>query len=106
LEERALRARLSHQEVFAKMKSALFAVVVALGVGMMGCATSVDDPVTPAPAPEEQQDPPAQTLSGQLRTPQGELLTTIAVDHGFENVASKQHLPGPEPIPEALPGQK
>ena len=82
------------------MKRALFAVVVALGVGMMGCATSVDDPVEPTPAPEPQRDPPQQTLSGQLRDPQAQLIAAVEVDRGIENVMPKQRVPGPQPVPE------
>ena len=62
------------------MKRALFALVLALGVGMVGCATDVQDPVPPAPAPVAQKDPPAQTLSGELRDPQQQLLSGIGVD--------------------------
>ena len=79
------------------MKRALFALVLGLGVGMMGCATAVDDPVPPTPAPEEQRDPPAQTLSGQLRDPQAQLISTIAINHGYEAVPPKQKPPLPEP---------
>jgi hypothetical protein len=64
---------------------------------MMGCATDVEDPVPPTPAQEPQRDPPQQTLSGQLRDPQAQLISQIAVDHGYENVPAKQKPPIPEP---------
>lgn len=79
------------------MKRALFALVLGLGVGMMGCATDVDDPIPPTPAPGEQRDPPAQTLSGQLRDPQAQLISTIAINHGYESVPPQQKPPLPEP---------
>lgn len=84
------------------MNRALFAIgvgVVGLGMAMMGCATSVDDPVPPAPAPEAQRDPPQQTLSGQLRDPQQQLLSGIEVNRGLSNVPAKQVAPNPIPTP-------
>jgi hypothetical protein len=89
------------------MNRALFAIgvgIVGLSMAMMGCATGVDDPVPPAPAPEAQRDPPKQTLSGELRDPQQELLSGIAVNNGLENVPARQVPPGPTPIPE-VPAQ-
>jgi hypothetical protein len=85
------------------MNRALFAIgvgVVGLSMAMMGCATSVDDPVPPAPAPEAQREPPQQTLSGQLRDPQQQLISGIEVNRGFGNVPAKQVPPIPNPIPE------
>ncbi len=49
------------------MNRALIATV--MGMALMGCAVSADDPL---PAPEQQQpgkDPPAETFSAQLRQP-------------------------------------
>jgi hypothetical protein len=88
------------------MNRALFAIgvgVVGLSMAMMGCATSVDDPVPPAPAPEAQREPPQQTLSGQLRDPQNQLITGIEVNRGYESVPPRQVPPGPTPVPEQLP---
>lgn len=82
------------------MNRALFAMVLGLGMGLMGCATGVDDPVPPAPAPEEQRDPPNVALSGDLRDPQQQLLSGIEIDKGLSNVPAKQILPGPLPTPE------
>ena len=86
------------------MKRALFAMVFALGVGMVGCATDVSDPVPPAPAPVAQKDPPAQTLSGELRDPQQQLLSGIGGNNGLTDVPSLQHPRSPTPTPE-LPEQ-
>lgn len=44
-------------------------VIGLVGVVMMGCATNVDEPLPTPTAQEPQRDPPAQTLSGDLRTP-------------------------------------
>lgn len=82
------------------MKPALFAVVLGLGIGMMGCAAGVEDPLPPAPAPEEQRDPPKQTLSAELRDPQQQLMSGIAIDNGFSEVPIKQGPAGPLPTPE------
>lgn len=83
------------------MKTALFgfAMVLALGVGMVGCATDVEDPVTPAPAGEPQKDPPPQTLSGELRDPQQQLISGIG-SQGFSEVPVLQHPRIPTPTPE------
>ena len=78
------------------MKRALLIVAVALGVGMMGCATDVEDPIPPTPAPEPQRDPPKETLSGELRDPQAALISQIGVDRGFESVPAKQRPPLPQ----------
>jgi hypothetical protein len=49
------------------MTRALIGTVMALA--LVGCATSVDDPV-PAPEPQPPgKDPPAETFSGALRPP-------------------------------------
>jgi hypothetical protein len=83
------------------MKRALFAMVVGLGLGLMGCAAGVDDPVLPAPAPEEQRDPPKETFAAQLRDPQQQLLSHIEGNEAFDRVPAKQTLiPTPVPIPE------
>jgi len=82
------------------MKTALFAMVLALGVGMVGCATDVEDPVVPAPAAEPQKDPPAQTLSGELRDPQQQLISGIGTDNGLRDVPVLQHPRIPTPTPE------
>ena len=75
------------------MKRALFAMAVGLGFAMMGCATDVEDPVPQAPAPEAQRDPPQQTLSGQLRDPEAQLISAIAINHGLQDVPAKQKPP-------------
>lgn len=82
------------------MSRALFAMVLGLGMGLMGCATDVDDPVPPTPAPEAQREPPRQALSITLRDPQQDLLDAIDVDRGFSKVPAKQTPPGPLPTPE------
>ena len=82
------------------MNRSLFAMALGFGMGLMGCATGVDDPVPQAPAPEEQRDPPTQALSGELRDPQQQLLSGIEVGRGFSDVPIKQAPPGPIPTPE------
>jgi hypothetical protein len=82
------------------MNRSLFAMALGLGISLMGCATGVDDPVPQAPAPEEQRDPPAQALSGELRDPQQQLLSGIEINKGFDNVPVKQVQQGPLPTPE------
>ena len=82
------------------MNRSLFAMSLALGLGLMGCATGVDDPVPQAPAPEEQRDPPAQPLSAELRDPQQQLLSGIEINKGFSDVPAKQVHQGPLPTPE------
>jgi hypothetical protein len=82
------------------MKRALFAMALGLGIGLMGCATGVDDPVPPAPAPEEQRDPPSQALSGDLRDPEQRLLSGIEINKGISDVPAKQAPPAPLPTPE------
>ena len=82
------------------MNRALFAMALGLGMGLMGCATGVDDPVPPAPAPEEQRDPPSQALSGSLRDPEQRLLSGIEINKGFSDVPANQVPKGPIPTPE------
>ena len=82
------------------MKRALFAIALGVGMSLMGCATGVEDPVPQAPAPEEQKDPPAQQLSGELRDPQQQLLSGIEINKGFSDVPVKQVHQGPLPTPE------
>ena len=82
------------------MNRALFAIALGLGISLMGCATDVEDPVPPAPAPEVQRNPPAQALSGQLPDPEQALLSGIQIDNGFSNVPAKQVHQGPLPSPE------
>lgn len=82
------------------MKRALFAVAVGVvGLTLMGCATDVEDPVPPAPAPEEQKDPPKQALSGQLRDPQMQLISGLEVNRGLANVPPER-VPANPPIPQ------
>lgn len=82
------------------MNRALFAMALGLGMALMGCATGVDDPVPQAPAPEEQRDPPNQALGGELRDPQQQLLSGIAVNQGFSDVPVMQVPHAPIPTPE------
>jgi hypothetical protein len=83
------------------MNRAIFAMVIGVGMSVMGCATSVDDPVPQAPAPEAQREPPAVALSGELRDPQQQLISGIEINKGFGNVPVHQVPPGPTPIPES-----
>ena len=85
------------------MNRALLAVgvgVLGLSMAMMGCATDVEDPVPPSPAPEAQRDPPKQQLSAQLRDPEAQLISAIAINHGLESVPAKQPTPTPRPFKE------
>jgi hypothetical protein len=82
------------------MNRTLFAMALGLGMGLMGCAAGVEDPLPPAPAPEAQRQPPSQVLSGTLPDPQQQLLDSVAVDRGLSAVPAKQLHIGPLPIPE------
>lgn len=82
------------------MNRLVFAIVLGAGMSLMGCATGVDDPVPQAPAPEAQKDPPAVTLSGELRDPQQQILSGIEINNGFGDVPAHQVPPGPRPTPE------
>lgn len=83
------------------MNRALFALAVGVvSLGMMGCATDVEDPVPPAPTPEPQRDPPRQAFSAQLQSPEAALISQIGVGNGTENVPAKQKPPIPEPFME------
>lgn len=87
------------------MNRALFAVAVGVvGLTLMGCATDVDDPVPPAPAPEAQRDAPKQALAGQLRDPQLQLISGIEGSRGYSNVPPERaptNPPIPQPFDEA-----
>jgi hypothetical protein len=81
------------------MNRVLFAVAVGVvSLGMMGCATNVDDPVPPTPAPEPQRDPPKQVFSAQLQSPEAALISQIGINDGTANVPAKQKPPIPEPF--------
>jgi hypothetical protein len=83
------------------MKRALFMMVVGLGIGLTGCAAGVDDPVLPTPAPEEQRDPPKESLSAQLRSPQQQLISDIEKNDALHRVPAEQNIiPTPVPLPE------
>jgi len=82
------------------MNRALFAMALGLGMGLMGCATDVEDPVVPAPAPEEQRDPPKQGLNAQLRDPQLQLISGLETNERLARVPAKQIVPTPLPTPE------
>lgn len=82
------------------MNRALFAMVFGLGMGLMGCATGVEDPLEPVPAAEAQRDPPNERLSVGLRDPQQQLIDGIEVNDRFSDVPVMQILPTPIPTPE------
>jgi hypothetical protein len=82
------------------MNRTLFAMAMGLGMGLMGCAAGVDDPLPPAPAPEVQRQPPSQVLSGTVQDPQQQLLGAIGIDNGLSAVPAKQVHNGPIPTPE------
>lgn len=84
------------------MNRALFALALGVvGLGMMGCAVGVEDPVLPTPAPEEQRDPPQQALSGELRQPQLQEIVNIDNHSSILQIAAKQRPPIPQPVPMA-----
>jgi hypothetical protein len=83
------------------MKRALFAMVLGLGMGLMGCANDVEDTVVQPPAPEAQREPPQKALGTQLRDPQQQLISGIEINRGFESVPPEQKvIPTPAPVPE------
>jgi hypothetical protein len=84
----------------ATMKRALFVMVVGLGMGLMGCANDVEDPVPQQPAPEVQRDPPSKALGTQLRDPQELLIVGAAITERYDGVPAEQKIPAPQPIPE------
>jgi hypothetical protein len=80
------------------MNRVVFAVAVGVvGLGMMGCATAVDDPVLPTPAPEQQPDPPQQALNGQLPHPQLQQISTIENPTAVSPIQVKERPPLPQP---------
>lgn len=81
------------------MNRLLFALVLGVGLGATGCATAVDDPVVPDPAPVPQRDPPQQTLRGQLQLPQLQLISTIENNTAALPIGAKQRPPIPHPNP-------
>jgi hypothetical protein len=81
------------------MNRALLAVV--LGLGMMGCATDVEDELPGPPAPEVQRDPPKQALSGDLQDPIGMRIGSIENNTGLDRVPAKQRPPIPQPMNES-----
>ena len=79
------------------MKGALIAAVV--GLTMMGCATSVDDPV-PAPLdPGTQAPPPDETYGATLRTPTVQFPEITATQRGNQVGAVPPHQVPDVPIP-------
>jgi hypothetical protein len=72
-----------------------YVVAAVLGLGMMGCATDVDDPIV-NPTDEPQRDPPSQTLSGELQEPR-----EVAVDGFRINEPSDLGPRQPYPVPPA-----
>jgi hypothetical protein len=70
----------------------VFAAV--LGLGMMGCATDVEDPIV-NPTAVPQRDPPSQTLSGELEEPQD-----FELDELRRNLPSDLGPRQPYPIPD------
>jgi hypothetical protein len=83
------------------MKRVLFALAVSVvSIGMMGCATNVDDPVPPTPAPEPQRDPPKQVFSAELQTPEMALISQMGINDGLSAVPARQRPPLPSPIVE------
>jgi hypothetical protein len=84
------------------MNRVLFALALGVvGLSMMGCATAVDDPVVPTPAPEAQRDPPEQTLGGQLHQPQLQEISNIENPNAVSPILNKQRPPIPQPVPAA-----
>jgi hypothetical protein len=79
------------------MNRSLLACVLALGLA--GCAGDVDDPLPPAPVPEEQRDPPDRPLYAPNRDPQALLMGAIETER-FEGVAPRQTPRWPGPVPE------
>lgn len=59
------------------MNRVLLAVVV--GLSLVGCATSVEDPIVQPPEPEPATAPPTKAFSTQIDTTEGE--TASPYDH-------------------------
>jgi hypothetical protein len=84
------------------MNRALFALALGIAsLSIVGCATAVEDPVLPTPAPEAQRDPPQQTLSGELRQPQLQEIAKIDNNTPVLTITAKQRPPIPQPAPMA-----
>ena len=60
----------------------------------------MEDPVLPAPAPEEQRDPPKQSLNMQRRDPQQQLISQIEDNDSLDRIPATRPLPTPVPLPE------
>jgi hypothetical protein len=50
-------------EEASAMNRALVVLVVALGIGMVGCAADIEDPIPPVPGPQAPKERPQQKLS-------------------------------------------
>lgn len=84
------------------MNRVLFAAVLSLSLSAIGCATDVDDPVPPTPAPEPQRNPPAQALSGAVENP----FVNMSPNYGTSSDPQIAPLQKP-PLPfEAEPAQR
>ena len=89
------------------MNRAVFALALGVvGLSMMGCATDVEDPVVPTPAPEAQRQPPQQTLSGELRAPQLQQIANIDNNSQVNPYLAKQRPPIPQPQPQPMDEEK
>jgi xanthosine utilization system XapX-like protein len=81
------------------MKRVLFALAVSVvSIGLMGCATNVEEPVPPTPAPEPQRDPPKQVFSAPVQNPEAALIGQMGIYDGVSAVPAKQRPPLPSPI--------
>lgn len=83
------------------MKRALILLLVGLSLSVASCASDVEDPLPPAPVPEEQRLPPDQPLSTELRDPEAILRHAAEIDRGIDDVPPILVLPPPTPWPEA-----
>lgn len=74
----------------------LLVAVMVLGMGVAGCATSVDEPTEPTPADVPEKDPPAQIHGATVTNPYDVVMTPPGQGDELEGVGPRQKPPIPD----------